>query len=104
MHDYLAMWKNYANFAGKTTRGEYVFALLLHLLITCLLIFAVFQSQSAVLNTFASIYSFAICVPTLSLHIRRLRDAGMSWLWVFALLVPLFGVLVMVLLICKESA
>ncbi len=103
MRDYLAMWKNYANFAGKTSRSAYAFALLLHLVICFLLILLAVQSQVSFFNVCASLYSLATSIPILSLYIRRLHDAGMSWLWVFTLPLPLLGVAVMVLLACKES-
>ncbi len=102
MREYIAMWKNYANFSGKATRGEYTLALLVNILISCALIVAVVVLHLAFLSPVGSVYALAVCVPTLSLYVRRLRDAGMSWLWVFALPVPLVGIAVVVLLACKE--
>lgn len=32
-------------------------------------------------------------LPTLTIYVRRLRDAGKSWQWLFIILIPFIGIL-----------
>ncbi|MFI3170656.1 MAG: DUF805 domain-containing protein [Faecalibacterium sp.] len=100
MKEYLAMWKNYANFTGRSTRSEYFLALLCNFIVSYLFVFLATQFD---LMPIASLYGFLVFLPSLALQIRRLRDAGKSWAWALLLPVPLLGILIVILLSCKES-
>jgi uncharacterized membrane protein YhaH (DUF805 family) len=46
---------------------------------------------STIFGWIYSIYALVVLVPTLSLSVRRLRDAGKHWAWVFITLLPVVG-------------
>jgi len=85
MTEFVNMWKNFINFSDRTTRRGYWMAFLF------VVIFAVVISIIAVatgLEFLSWIFSAAIFIPSLSMQVRRLRDAGRFWLWIF---VPIVG-------------
>ncbi|MDH6364879.1 uncharacterized membrane protein YhaH (DUF805 family) [Enterococcus sp. PF1-24] len=113
---YLAFWKNYVNFEGTTTRSDYWLAILLHFIIYVSLIFgAIFFSAvtafrvsdfsfsvTIALMAVLLLYSLAIFIPSLSIMVRRLRDAGFHWALMFLQLIP-FGGFVLFVLTCLPS-
>lgn len=101
MQEYVAMWKNYFNFGGRTTRRGFWMAMLIHFIITAIL--SVIVGVLPSLAFLVSIYSLAILIPNLAIQIRRLRDAGKSWGWIFINLVPLVGQIVYLVFLCQRS-
>ena len=83
---------NYAQFRGVAGRPEYWWFFLFWYpvwVVTGTLDAAIWGSPDATyLNTLASLILF---LPTLSMTVRRFRDAGFSWLWLLLLLVPISG-------------
>jgi uncharacterized membrane protein YhaH (DUF805 family) len=74
-----AGFKNYVNFRGTATRPEFWYWFLFTFLVGVV--------TSAIPGVAAStIFSLATFLPTLAVTVRRLRDAGFSWVW---LLLPL---------------
>ena len=51
-----------------------------------------------------SLYFPVSIVPTLPLTIRRLRDAGKVWPWIFIGLIPIIGGIWLIVLLCQPSA
>ena len=51
-----------------------------------------------------SLFSLATLVPGLAICVRRLRDAGYKWTWIFISLVPVVGVFILIYMLCKPSA
>ena len=51
----------------------------------------------------SGLYSLVALVPGLALTIRRLRDGGNGWGWIFISLVPLVGVIILIVKLCKAS-
>ena len=78
-----AGFKNYANFRGTATRPEYWYWILFTFLVS--LVVGSFES----LETVSLVFSLAVLLPSLGLAVRRLRDAGFSWVW---LLLPAAGI------------
>ena len=105
MQEFTAYWKNYVNFSDRTNlRGYWI----------PVLIFAVINGVLALLgrtgdggqNIFtvlASLLSLATLIPGLAITVRRLRDAGRTWTWIFISLVPLVGWIWEIVLLCKPS-
>ena len=59
-----------------------------------------------VANLFGSIYTIwavASIIPSLSLLVRRLRDIGKGWGWIFIGLVPLIGSIWLIYLLVQPS-
>lgn len=48
-------------------------------------------------------YAIAQILPSLSITVRRLRDAGKPWPWLFISLVPLIGGIWLIVLLVQPS-
>ena len=93
---YVDMWKNFANFSGRTSVGGYWWAYLGNLIVS-------FVLGLIGVEVLITVYSLATLIPTLSIAVRRLRDAGKGWGWLFINLVPLVGWIIFIVLLCKPS-
>ena len=106
MQEYINMWKNYANFSGRTSRRGYWMAFLFNVIAGFIVGFisgflSVFIPAMTIIGT---LYTIVMIVPGLSITIRRLRDAGRHWAWIFINLVPLVGSIILIVQLCKPSA
>ena len=93
---YVDMWKNFANFSGRTNVGGYWWAVLGNFIVS-------FVLSLIGVEVLISVYSIATLIPTLSIAVRRLRDAGKGWGWLFITLVPLVGWIIFIVMMCKPS-
>ena len=122
---------NYINFSGRIRRSEYWFFLLLINTITflLLLLFILFITE-AIGRTYHSYYNYdyyyygyytadedaifafvivlptyiaGIMLPTLSATVRRLHDVGRRGEYIFIGLVPFFGGIALLVLLCQDS-
>ena len=93
---YVDMWKNFANFSGRTDVGGYWWAVLGNFIVS-------FVLSLIGVEILISVYSLATLIPTLSIAVRRLRDAGKGWGWLFITLVPLVGWIIFLVMMCKPS-
>ena len=93
---YVDMWKNFANFSGRTTVGGYWWAYLAHFIVC-------FVLSLIGVEVLTTVYSLACLIPGLAITVRRLRDAGKSWGWLFIILVPLVGWIIFIIMLCKPS-
>ena len=50
-----------------------------------------------------SLYSLGTLVISPSIIVRRLRDAGKQWQWIFLLLVPIIGWIWLIVLYCQPT-
>ena len=83
---YPQFWTQSFDFEGRTSRIDYWKIVLVNLIIGGVLAKV---SPSAVYFVFAVA---SIC-PGLAMNIRRIRDTGRSWQWIFISLIPFVGVL-----------
>ena len=115
---YKKFFKNYAEFTGRSTRPDFWWVWLGNLILSIpfwiiyfyVLYFStvmVSVSDSAseaafmVLGLVVIIYAvfyLAILVPTIALSVRRLRDAGFHWAFIFLRFVPMGGLALLILL------
>jgi uncharacterized membrane protein YhaH (DUF805 family) len=79
-----AGFQNYVNFRGTASRPEYWYWVLFTVLVG-LVLGSIDESGSL-----ATAFSIATLLPTLGVTVRRLRDAGFSWVW---LLLPVPGLI-----------
>lgn len=108
-------WKRYTDFGGETTRREYFLALLgvtlvflsLFLVLVVFSVYAYFESYVkgggsssewsgyGVLISFIllNLFFYVTIIPSFSISVRRLRDAGLSPFWVFLFITPITSVL-----------
>ena len=101
MKEYLDMWKNYANFSSRTSVRGYWMAFLFNMIASFAL--SLIASILPALAILGSLYTLAALIPGIAITIRRLRDAGKKWAWIFIGLVPLAGVIILIVLLCKAS-
>ena len=114
---YKKFWKGYVDFKGRSTPSDYWFAYSAHVLIlfACYLLEAVFERMavetgSSDLFTIGVIflliffaYGIAACLPGIALTVRRLRDAGYNWPYIFVAFIPFVGWIILIVLLCKPS-
>lgn len=86
---YRSFWRNYFNFTGRSTREDFWWVMLGHTIIYCLLggAFLMFapgaiQGITWFFVGLLGLFSLVILIPNLALMIRRMRDAGIYWLWI----------------------
>ena len=94
-------WKRSFDYSGRSDRGDYWWFVLANAIISVVLLLA-----SNISNFFGWIYSIwtvATIVPSLSLTVRRLRDAGKHWAWMFIQLIPLVGLIWIIYLLVQPS-
>lgn len=114
---YKSFFKGYVDFAGRSTRSDFWWIWLGNLIISIpfwiIYISTVYLStemdsvsDSASEATFMffglvaiiyAVFYLAILVPTLALSVRRLRDAGFHWAFIFLRFVPMGGIALLIL-------
>ena len=114
---YKNFFKNYAEFTGRSTRPDFWWVWLGNLILSIpfwiiyfyIVYFSTVMdsvSDSASEATFMifglvaiiyAIFYLAILVPTLALSVRRLRDAGFHWAFIFLRFAPMGGIALLIL-------
>lgn len=114
---YKNFFKNYAEFTGRSTRPDFWWVwlgnLILFIPFWIIYFYTVFLStvmdsvsDSASEATFMvfglvaiiyAVFYLAILVPTLALSVRRLRDAGFHWAFIFLYFAPMGGIALLIL-------
>ena len=114
---YKKFWKGYVDFEGRSTRSDYWFVVLSNFLLIMALyiaaiIFAVAgrNQPGSLPNIIAYIfliliilYAFATILPSLAIQVRRLRDAGYHWAYIFLHLGLGIGGIVLLILFCQPT-
>ena len=114
---YKKFWKGYVDFTGRSTPSDYWFAYSAHVLIffAYYLLDAVFERMvsatgsmdvftiSVILLLIFFAYGIATVVPGLALTVRRLRDAGYNWPYIFIPLIPFVGIFIFIFLLCQPT-
>ena len=110
-------FKGYVDFSGRSSRADYWWIWLANIILSIpfwiIYFYTVFLSavmdsvsDSASEATFMvlglvviiyAIFYLAILVPTLALSVRRLRDAGFHWAFIFLRFVPMGGIALLIL-------
>ena len=114
---YKNFFKNYAEFTGRSTRPDFWWVWLGNLILSIpfwiIYFYIVYLStvmdsvsDSASEATFMvfglvaiiyAVFYLAILVPTLALSVRRLRDAGFHWAFIFLRFAPMGGIALLIL-------
>ncbi len=114
---YKKFWKGYVDFTGRSTPSDYWFAYSAHVLIffTWYLLLAVFERMAAetgssdlftigvILLLIFFAYGVAAVLPGIALTVRRLRDAGYNWPYIFIPLIPFVGIFIFIFLLCQPT-
>lgn len=82
---YKDFWVQATDFSGKTTRSDWWLVQLANIFIS---IFTI----PIFLRIFGfNVYGLICILPQITMDIRRLRDFGKNWKWIFINLIPIFG-------------
>ena len=112
---YKKYWMGYIDFTGRSTRSDYWLAVLANtivgiILFSIVIVVIVFESPNShyhvILNLlygFAMLYCFANYIPSISLQVRRLRDAGYHWALIFLRFAFVIGDIVLLVLSCQPT-
>ena len=114
---YKKFWKGYVDFTGRSTPSDYWFAYSAHLLIffAWYLLLAVFERMEAetgssdlftigvILLLIFFAYGVATVLPGIAITVRRLRDAGYNWPYIFIPLIPFVGIFILIFLLCQPT-
>ena len=114
---YKKFWKGYVDFEGRSTRSDYWFAYLANMLtvVAFYVLLAVFggiagATDSSFLAVISLIllliffaYGIAACLPGIAVTVRRLRDAGYNWPYIFVAFIPFVGWIILIVLLCKPT-
>ena len=114
---YKKFWKGYDDFTGRSTPSDYWFAYSAHVLIffAWYLLLAVFERMAAetgssdlftigvILLLIFFAYGVAAVLPGIALTVRRLRDAGYNWPYIFIPLIPFVGIFIFIFLLCQPT-
>ena len=101
MNEYMDMWKNYANFTGRTSVRGYWMAFLVNFAVGAVI--SILVAIIPALAIVSTLYSLAALVPGLAIAVRRLIDAGYRWVHVLLGFIPLVGFIILIVLLCKPS-
>ena len=91
---YKAFWIKAFDFKGRSTRSEYWWAYLANFIIIFLLaIFvgisvAINETLGLFLNLIYILFTLGQFIPSISICIRRVRDMGKGWQWIFIKIIP----------------
>ena len=114
---YKKFWKGYVDFTGRSTPSDYWFAFSAHVLIffAYLLLDGVFErilsatgsmdvfTISVILLLIFFAFGIAAVLPGIALTVRRLRDAGYHWAYIFIPLIPFVGIFILIFLLCQPT-
>ena len=114
---YKKLWKGYVDFEGRSTRSDDWFAYLANMftVVAFYVLLAVFggiagATDSSFLAVISLIllliffaYGIAACLPGIAVTVRRLRDAGYHWAYIFIPLIPFVGIFILIFLLCQPT-
>mgnify|MGYP001463016399 CR=1 FL=1 len=126
LKSYLSAWKRPFDFNGLSNRKEYWSFNLLNIILIPILSYFIRIIQGVLGNTaflfldnqFLSVFLFVLIKTfgifayllvfgsmwsSIPLTVRRIRDAGMSWQWIFVALIPLVGNLFALISLTRKS-
>ena len=114
---YKKFWKGYVDFEGRSTRSDYWFAYLANMLTfaafyVLLFVFGVIAGStgsdfltviSVILFLIIIVFCIAAVLPCIAIAVRRLRDAGYHWAYIFIPLIPFVGIFILIFLLCQPT-
>ena len=114
---YKKFWKGYVDFKGRSTPSDYWFAYSAHVLIlfAWYLLLAVFERMAVetgssdlftigvILPLIFFAYGVATVLPGIAITVRRLRDAGYHWAFIFLRFALGIGGIILLVLYCQPT-
>lgn len=78
---FTSAWKRSFDYKGRSDRPDFWLFVLANLIISVVLL--LLSNASTFFGWIYSLWAIATIVPSISLSVRRLRDAGKDWQWIF---------------------
>ena len=120
---YFTAWKKAFKFQGRSTRKEYWFFVLMNFFVALLFIilnliqsvlrtysfssvndfFQLFTNLITILNFIPALILLGSIWVALPLTIRRIRDVGMKWQWIFLVSIPYIGTIFILIFLTRTS-
>lgn len=97
----VSVLSKYAEFSGRARRSEYWYFVLFHALISAALTLVAYMVPA--LAILGSIASLALFIPSLAVQVRRLHDIGKSGWYIFIVFIPLVGIILLLIWLCREG-
>lgn len=98
---YKLYWKNYTNFTDRTRCSDYWYVVLMNLLIS--LGVSMFSFIPYLGYVLSAVWSLATIIPGLALTVRRLKDTGKDWPYIFFCLIPIVGWIIIIVFCAQDS-
>ena len=107
MNWYLEVLKKYAVFSGRARRKEYWYFVLFSSLISIALtiidgVTGTFSPEAGI-GLLGGLYGLAVLIPSIAVGVRRLHDISRSGWWLFIVLIPIIGVIVLIFFFVSDS-
>ena len=102
---FITAWRKSFDYEGKATRAEFWWFYLATSIVSLLLFFIFIVAYLNYISVFPliSLYFFGQIFPFISITIRRIRDTGKKWTWIFVGMVPFIGPILYLILLCQPS-
>lgn len=108
MNWFLIAFKKYATFSGRAQRAEYWYFFLFYILIFfgLTIIDGITGSFNAMtgMGLLGGLMTLVLLIPSISVGVRRLHDTGRSGWWLFIVLIPLIGAIVLLVFTLQDSS
>ncbi len=98
---YLSAWSRSFDYTGRTRRSDYWWYVLANFIVAIIL--SLLANRIEIITSLYFLYSVAQILPSLALSVRRLRDIGKNWLWIFLPIIPIVGFIWYIFLMCQPS-
>lgn len=92
---FTSAWTRSFDYEGRSNRGDYWWFVLANVIVLLVLL--------PISQQLYNVYSVATIVPGIPLAVRRLRDIGKPWPWIFIGLIPIIGTIWLIVLFCQPS-
>ena len=103
----VSAFQNYAKFSGRARRSEYWYFVLFVGIVSFVLgmigSFAGDSGFGSFVSLLTGLFDLAVLVPSLALCWRRLHDIGKSGGYYFLSLIPVVGIIILLVWLCKDS-
>jgi uncharacterized membrane protein YhaH (DUF805 family) len=103
---YMTVLKKYAVFSGRARRMEYWMFVLFNIIFNIVLSIIdriAGLDFGANVGILAAIYSLGVLIPSLAVSVRRLHDTNRAGWWIFIVLVPLVGWIILIVFQAQDS-
>jgi uncharacterized membrane protein YhaH (DUF805 family) len=98
-------FKNYVNFSTRAARSEYWFWTLFVVLVSIVtnILDALIVGTGSGFAPLSTIASLGLLLPGIAVSIRRLHDLDRSGWWLFIVLIPLVGAIILIVWYCTKG-